>query len=236
MKRICSVLMILSLSSTNLFALSHSSSNYTLSMPRIVASGGSASSFNYSIYDAVIGKPFGGVAESTSYSLHANLFFDGKTQLLSISLYPTTWTLSSVTAGSSKITNPNEKIVVLNNGNVKESYSLQVQDVAGTWSAADTVDGNDVDRYVMSGIFTSIDISVVDNSNFNELGSEDLILKSAPQLSTDTKFATTSSAENGIGVMPNEERLLWLKFNAPKADTTQQGHVIWVIINAELSE
>ena len=155
---------------------------------------------------------------------------------LSISLSPMTWLINSIAVGASKITSNEEKIIVLNDGNVAESYSLQVIDVAGTWSASTTVGGSDVNRYVLSGIFTALDILEVDDSDFNELGNEDLVLEGVSQLSSDTKFATTLSTKNGAGVIPNEERILWLKFDAPKADTTQEQHDIRVFINAELSK
>lgn len=155
---------------------------------------------------------------------------------LSISLDPATWFLDSIPAGSSRIASRNERIIILNDGSVRESFDLQVIDSAGTWRASDTVGGNDMNRYVLSGIFTGLEILEVNNSNFNELGNEDLILDTSSQVSTDTKFAATVSSENGVRVMPDEERALWLKFDAPKADNTQVQHDIRVIINAELSE
>jgi len=155
---------------------------------------------------------------------------------LSISLSPTTWILDTVMAGSSKITRNDEKIIILNDGNVKENFSLQVRDTAGTWNAAETVDGIGLNQYTLSGIFTGLDILEVSDSNFNELGGEDLILEWVSQLSTDTKFAASISSKDGVGIMPAEKRALWLKFDAPRADTTEEQHNICVIINAELSK
>jgi len=53
------------------FALTHTSSNYTLKNARIVVSGGQANSFNYSLNDVNIGKITAGKAESLNYTLDA---------------------------------------------------------------------------------------------------------------------------------------------------------------------
>lgn len=72
-KRICYILLILGVYATDIFAAALSSDNYTLVMPRIVTSGGSASSASYSIDNASIGGIFGGTSGSANYSLDADL-------------------------------------------------------------------------------------------------------------------------------------------------------------------
>ena len=68
-KRLCYILMILCVYAPNVFALSLSSNNYTINAPRIIISGGYASSQNYSINSANVGSVFSGMAESQNYSL-----------------------------------------------------------------------------------------------------------------------------------------------------------------------
>jgi len=197
----------------------------------------SSSSNNYILSNIVIGNVTGGSAESPNFFLQTYLFQERlSTDILSISLNPTSWPLASVPPNQSKITSSAEKITVVNDGTIKASYSLQVMDAQGTWQAASTLDGNILNKYLMSGIFTDIGIAGVDDTYFNELGDEDLIFESTPQTSTTVKFGTMSSAKTGVGVLPGEERALWLKFTAPQADTTQEEHDIWVIVGAEISE
>ncbi|MBL7157327.1 MAG: hypothetical protein ISS92_04080 [Candidatus Omnitrophica bacterium] len=237
-KRTTTIITILAFAAASMVsAQTYISTNYILSNAKIVISGGKVHSTNYSFNNVELGNIFGGKAVSANYSLRPGFLLDERfTQRLSISLNPTSWVLNSVTPGTSKITSSDEKIIVLNDGNVKASYSLQVIDSAGTWRASDTVGGNDVNKYVMSGILTDVSVSGVDETYFNEMGSEDLISEDIAQLSTSIKFASTYSAKNGVEIVPHEERTLWLKFEAPKADTTGEQHDIWLIVGAEVSE
>ena len=68
-KRICYILIILSVFTTNIFASSLSSGNYVVEMPRLVSGGGSATSLNYSIQNVCIGPFTGGVSQSANYTL-----------------------------------------------------------------------------------------------------------------------------------------------------------------------
>lgn len=230
-KRIAVWSVVILLSGSLVFAYTCTSPNFSLKNPKII-SGGSGYSTTYSLNNVEIGNFLAGEAESSNYAFRTIILIRSNF-LLSISLSPTTWSLGSIQVGSSKITTSDERIIILNNGDAKENLSLRVIDVAGTWQAADAIG---VNRYVISGIFTDTAVAAVGDDNFNELGGEDVISEGVPQLSTDAKFATTVSAKNGIGILPGEERVLWLKFEAPTVDTTQSNHGIWVVIEAELAE
>ena len=66
----CLLIVILSLVKAS-YAVTLSSDNYTLSMARIVAGGGSAGSSIYLLKDVSIGDFLGGVSESPNYTLNA---------------------------------------------------------------------------------------------------------------------------------------------------------------------
>jgi len=157
--------------------------------------------------------------------------------VLSIILDTDTWPIGDAEAGTCLINNSN-KITLRNNGNVRISCSLQTVDATNppVWNAAGTVDGNEKNKYVMSGIFTGTDTTSVDETYFNESGSEDIVLEGNSQTSTDARFATTHSDQNGINIAPDEERMLWLKLDAPRVDTTRKAHDIWVTIEVMAAE
>jgi len=67
--------LLISIPICNVLALSYSSSNYTLTMPCVVSSGGRACSANYSIERSSLGRPYGGKAQSANYSLDAGGYF-----------------------------------------------------------------------------------------------------------------------------------------------------------------
>ncbi|NQT07432.1 MAG: hypothetical protein HQ575_07835 [Candidatus Omnitrophica bacterium] len=219
----------------HLFAETHVSAHYKINVPRLVPSGGQSSSVNYMIKNAVIGRPFGGSSESNNFKIYADYFYD-IIQRLSISLNPLSWQLKSIPGESFKVSLPDERIVLKNDGNVRETISIQVIDSAGTWMAGANIGENTLNRYLMSAILTDTDVLAIEPEHFNETGAEDLMLESTPQLATDIKYASTISVKNGVSIAPNEERYLWLKFDAPAADTTNEQHDIWVIVGAELSE
>ena len=137
----------------------------------------------------------------------------------SMFLVPDNWPLSSIEANGVRI---NEKITVTNDGNMPVTYSLSVKDAAGQlgWQPAPEPD---VNKYTMSAIFTDISVQSVNESDF---GPGDLLSETPKK-----------PIENGINVLPGESRALWLKFNAPRADTTNrekhEQHFIYVEVKAE---
>jgi len=205
----------------------YTSQNYTLCSPRIIVSGGGATSDSYSLSKVTIGGIFGGEAQSQSYTLRAGLIAKP-----SVSIYPLNWLLEGIGPGESRIT-AGERIIVRNNGNARTSYRLRVIDTAGTWSPSGQAGGNNLNQFILSAIFTDMNTAGISDTHFNESGSEDIVSESY-RLSTDTDFATTSSAKNGVGTNPGEGRALYLKFTAPQVDTTQVSeHSIWLIIEAK---
>lgn len=100
LKRICYFFIILCIYACPAFAQTLSSSNYALSMSRTCASGGSATSANYFIDNAVIGLPFGGTSSSANFTLDLrDLFAD-------TSIKPNPPTLDPL-ASPTNIANPN---------------------------------------------------------------------------------------------------------------------------------
>jgi len=227
-KRVFVIAAVISLINSGIFAEPPASGDYTLKQPRIVVSVGETVSINYILDNAIIGGVFGGKAESANYSLQT-YFLPGP----AIYVCPLNWKLSGIDPGESTIASSADRIIVKNTGGVKTSFSLSVIDVSGAWEASDTPDGNDINKFILSGIFTDKGIESVSDIYFNEAGTEDLILCNS-QLSTDTKFASALCRENGASVSPGEERALWLKFTAPRIDTTnEESHNLWLILEVK---
>ena len=138
----------------------------------------------------------------------------------SVYLIPDSWNLKNMNAGEPKI---NKKIIVTNDGNVPVTYSLSVKDVAGAFGGWQAAAAPDVNKYATSAIFTDVNVQSVDESDF---GPEDLLSETPKK-----------PIENGVNVPPGESRALWLKFNAPSADTTNrkkhEEHFIYVEVKTE---
>jgi hypothetical protein len=136
---------------------------------------------------------------------------------LSISVSTSTWAVGIVDAGTVQISTSGNKITVTNNGDVSETFTLQISDEDNrdewTHSSSETGAGNNV--YVLSGIFCATSDSPTDTS-FNEGDSED-VLTTTSQTATATKFAYTAGVQNGVGVAISEQRSLWLKLYMPTA-------------------
>ena len=144
--------------------------------------------------------------------------------------------MSEINPGQTKTTPPGQGIIVKNNGSVPVTYDIRVVDASGGWSAVSAPGANDVNCYALSAIFTDTAAQSVDEAHFNEEPGaiEDAVSQDTNRLATDTTFACRHSAANGTGVLPGEERALWLKFIAPSIDTTQvKEHKLWLIIEAK---
>ena len=214
--------------SSAVFAQTYTSPNYSLTEAKIAVSNAGANSSSYSLRRVIIGNVFGGKAQSADYVLKIYCVINA-----SIKVSPMDWMLSNIFPGEIKINDENTKIILKNVGDVKVSYGLRIVDASGTWEASDIDNTDEVNKYSISAAITDTEITNLDETYFNESGSEDLILEDL-QLSTSSKFATTLSASSGVNIMPSEERTLWLKFNAPKVDTSQEGeHNLWLIIEAK---
>ncbi|MCQ9206777.1 MAG: hypothetical protein NG740_02705 [Omnitrophica bacterium] len=212
------------------FTQPHVSSNYTLTGARIVVSGGKAGSYYYSMDRVAIGNFLGGKAGSMNYVLQAGLIM--RDENISLILNPVTWGLGLVEAGGMRIA----EMIVENAGNVKTDYGIRVYDSSGTWQAVTEPGNNGKNTFVMSAVFTDRDSQSV---AFNENGNEDVVSGESAK-SSDIKFACSESGKNGINVMPAEHRKLWLKFEAPEADTTggakHEEHYIYIEVTAKIAK
>jgi hypothetical protein len=107
---------------------------------------------------------------------------------------------------------------VTNDGNVTETYSLNLTDPAG-WTAVSAAPG--VDEYALLSIFNVAQPAVGD---FNYA---DHALTTLPVSSSATQFAGTQS---GLSLAAGTISSLWLRFDAPTSTlvTTQQTIVLTI--------
>ncbi len=70
-KKTLIAILALLLTGSLVIAQTHTSTNYTLSNPKFIVSGGKAASYSYSLNNVTIGKVFSGKAKSLNYSLDA---------------------------------------------------------------------------------------------------------------------------------------------------------------------
>jgi hypothetical protein len=126
----------------------------------------------------------------------------------------------TVAAGSATVAGDSSHVV--NDGNIAETYSINLTDPAG-WTAVQAVPG--VDEYVLSAQF---------NSSQPLVGSftyADHALTTVSTASSGTQFA---GDQTGLTVAASAIRYLWLKFEAPSTSTvfTQQTIVVTVTASA----
>lgn len=226
-KKILTFLTTLFVCGNSAFAEPHTSANYALLGARIVASGGNAGAGAYALDNVAVGGLAGGKAVSANYILRAGLIVDGEN--LSLILNPISWELGSVEAGGVRTA----KIIVENAGNVKTDYSIRVyDDSTAPWAAGAEPGGNKKNTFVMSAVFSGVATPSV---TFNEGGNEDVVTEEFAK-SSGTKFACAESLENGTNASPGKKHALWIRFEAPNADTTgaaeHREHCIYMEVNA----
>lgn len=153
---------------------------------------------------------------------------------LSLSVFPSTWDLGTVPAGSVTTMTETARLNVQNTGNVAETFNLQITDTGGAWFAANTVDGNiQPNTFVMSGLFSAPTDSGIAGSHFNTGNDDDVIHTDFPKVASAETFGNTSATTaSGVGVAPNETRTLWLQFKAPSTTTTGNSQSITLTIGA----
>ncbi|MDP3297141.1 MAG: hypothetical protein Q8N09_06045 [Thermodesulfovibrionia bacterium] len=156
---------------------------------------------------------------------------------LSISVSPTSWGVGTVDAGTVQVSTSGTKIGVTNNGNVSETFTLQIfdEDNRDEWihSSLEGDAGNN--KYVLSGIFCATGDSPTD-TNFNEGASEDVIIFPTSQTATAAKFAYVGGTQNGTSVAVNGERSLWLRLDMPSTvsgTNAYNEHIITVRIGCQ---
>jgi hypothetical protein len=120
---------------------------------------------------------------------------------------------TTVSADSSEVTN---------DGNITETFSLDVTNPAG-WTAVQAVPG--VDEYVLSAQFND-NIPTAVSFNYT-----DHALTTVSTASSASQFAGN---QTGLSVPASAVRYLWLKFEAPASTTvfTQQTIVVTITASA----
>ncbi|MDP3791307.1 MAG: S8 family serine peptidase [Candidatus Omnitrophota bacterium] len=154
-------------------------------------------------------------------------------QTLSLSIDITSWQLSAVPPGSIYLMDNSNKIKTTNNGDGPETYSLRITGEGNGWSAATGRDGADINKYVLSALFSASSETSIDSSYFNETASEDVISVDSATKASQTIFGSTRFPVSGSAVPVGANRNLWLELKAPTKDTTRIGQSINVTINAE---
>lgn len=150
----------------------------------------------------------------------------------SIEILTRSWAIGTAVAGTTKTMTQANRFVVQNIGNIAETYILQISD-PGSWAAASTVDGNGVDTFVMSGIFSATTDTLIEEAHFNTGSSDDVIPSSLPKSATSTDFAnSTVTGQNGTSVPAGDARSLWLQFKAPTESTASGSQRIVVTVGA----
>ena len=122
----------------------------------------------------------------------------------------------TVTAGS--ITVSTDSSIVTNDGNVTETYSLDVTDPAG-WTAVQAATG--VDEYALHALFNVLQPAAGAFDYTNDALTTTSVAASA------TKFA---GDQDGLSVASSGVVILWFKFEAPSTSTvfTQQSITVTV--------
>jgi hypothetical protein len=124
----------------------------------------------------------------------------------------------TVSAGS--VTVSSDSSLVTNDGNITETYSLNLTDPAG-WTAVQAAPG--VDEYALSAQFNS---SQPTSGSFTYA---DHALTTGSVASSGTQFA---GDQTGLSVTASGNRYLWLKFEAPSTSTVFTEQTIVVTITA----
>ncbi|MCX5713238.1 MAG: S8 family serine peptidase [Candidatus Omnitrophica bacterium] len=153
-------------------------------------------------------------------------------QSLSLAIDRSNWQLPGIPAGSRYATDNSNKIKVTNDGDGPETYSLRIAGEGSGWSAATSKDGADVNKFVLSAIFSDVSTTSVDTSYFNETGNDDVI-STAVNKASQTMFGSPRLPAGGFSALPGNDRNLWLEFKAPAKDTIHTTQAISVTLNAE---
>jgi hypothetical protein len=110
---------------------------------------------------------------------------------------------------------------VVNDGNVIETYSLNLTDPGGGWTAVQAAPGSE--EYCLSVQFNS-----------DEPASGDFIYADHALSTTSTACSGTKFAgdQTGVSVATTGERYLWFKFEAPSSTTVTTEQTIVVTVTA----
>ena len=154
-------------------------------------------------------------------------------QSLSLTIDRTGWQLPGIPAGSSYITDNTNKVKVSNAGDGPQAYSLRITGQGNGWSASSAKDGADVNKFVLSALFSPASQAGIDSSYFNEAGNDDVVQAGSAFRASATSFGSSRLTQGGFSVLPGSDRNLWIEFKAPTKDTARVTQSISVTINAE---
>ncbi|MDD5174140.1 MAG: S8 family serine peptidase [Candidatus Omnitrophica bacterium] len=194
------------------------------------SSGSSNCSYYFKFSDGVdyaTGNITGAISSQTAIN-RPDIF-----QSLSLAIDRANWQLPGIPAGSEHVTDNSNKIIVTNNGDGPETYSLRIVSEGNGWSASASGDGVDINKYVLSAVFSATTETSIDSSYFNETASEDVISAAGIIRASQTLFGSTRFSAGGFSVPVGADRNLWLEFKAPIKDTAHAIQAISLIINAE---
>jgi hypothetical protein len=124
----------------------------------------------------------------------------------------------TVTAGSATVSSDSSHVI--NDGNVTETYSLNLTDPAG-WTSVQAPPG--ADNYALSAQFNGSQPASAGFVYANHA------LSTVSEACTGSKFA---GSQTGVSVAAGAARYLWLKFEAPTSTTVFTEQTIVVTITA----
>jgi hypothetical protein len=126
------------------------------------------------------------------------------------------------TVTASSVTVSSDSSHVVNDGNVTETYSLNLTNPAG-WTAVQSAPV--AEQYCLSAQFNS------DQPAAGDFNYTDHALSTTPTACSLTKFA---GDQNGLSVATSGARYLWFKFEAPSSTsvTTEQTIVVTITASA----
>jgi len=110
---------------------------------------------------------------------------------------------------------------VVNDGNVTETYSLNLTDPGGGWTAVQAAPGDE--EYCLSVQFNS------DEPTSGDFNYTDHALSTTSTACSASKFA---GDQTGVSVATTGERYLWFKFEAPNSTTVTTEQTIVVTVTA----
>jgi len=203
---------------------------YTCTINIPYSSKSSNCSYYFRFWDAV-SYPTGNI--TSALSLLTAINSPDVFQSLSLTIDRTNWQLSGITAGSEYLSDNTNKVKVSNAGDGPQAYSLKMISEGNGWSASSAKDGADVNKFVLSAIFSPASQTAIDPSYFNEAGDDDVVLINSAIKASAAYFGTSKLAEGGFSVLPGSDRNLWFEFKAPTKDTIRATQSISVTINAE---
>ena len=151
------------------------------------------------------------------------------TQILSISINPKLWNIGSTEVNKTVTMSSANKITVTNDGTGQETFELKLINPP-EWTAS-TAPGPET--YVLSGLFCNSN-DVPQSSDFNQDASNEDVITTASKKATNTIFAFSQSAANGVSVPTGVSRSLYLQFKSPTITDETREQDISVIVSCQV--